>query len=71
MKKDDLRLKTVFAVSLIIVLCVVFLSGCDSSSEMAEVSAKYSEETARAIIESGWKVSGSIIIGAIIVAVIG
>ncbi|MCK5604476.1 hypothetical protein KAR91_21480 [Candidatus Pacearchaeota archaeon] len=62
--------KPLIAVSLIIVLCVLFLSGCNNSAEMAEVSAKYTEETARAIIESGWKVAGSIIIGAIMVAVI-
>lgn len=55
------------AILIFLVLSLTCLVGCGDGSE---VMVKYTEETAKAIIESGWKIAGAIILGSVLNAVL-
>lgn len=52
----------------IITICILLIAacGCAHIPEAAEVASKYSEETARAIIEGSWHIAYAICIAAFI-----
>ena len=45
---------------------ILFLAGCDSGPDAAEVAAKYTEQTAQAIIEGSLRIAGALFLGLII-----
>lgn len=47
-------------------MAVMALAACKEEPGAAEVAAKYTEQTARAIIEGCWRISGAIIVAAFI-----
>jgi hypothetical protein len=51
------------------VLAILTLAACSGQSEAAGVAAKYSEQTARAIIEGSGQIAGAIFGAAIIRAI--
>jgi len=61
--KDKMKLTALLALAITALFCLASCGGPDA----AEAGAKYTEEVAKAIIESGWKVAGSIVLGAFIV----
>ncbi len=64
--KDKMKLAALSALAITALFCLCACGGPDA----AEAGAKYTDEIAKAVIESGWKVAGSIIIGAFIVALL-
>jgi len=48
----------------------LFLNSCSRGDESAEVAAKYTEETAKAIIEGSWHVAGSVVVAGIIAGIL-
>lgn len=64
--KSKMKLAAVSALAITTLFCLCACGG----PEAAEVAEKYTDEVARAVIESGWKVAGSIIIGAFIVGLL-
>lgn len=57
---------TIITLGLIVVAALFLLSACSSADEAAKVASKYTEQTAKAIIEGCWQIAGAIIIAAII-----
>ncbi len=58
-----------FLSAFICLLCVL-LAGCASDADIARATAEYTDQTAKAIAASGWKVSGAIFGGFIAHAII-
>jgi hypothetical protein len=46
-----------------------FLTSCGGGDESAEVAAKYTEETAKAIIEGSWHIAGSVLLAGLIAGI--
>ena len=65
MKKLKMRLKTVLAVCFI-----VGLVGCATDAQIAQETAKYTNEIAQAVAAAGWKVAGAIVGGLVLYAIL-
>lgn len=65
--KEHLRADSVLlAMAGLSLFGLLFLTGCSSSPEATEVAAKYTEQTAQAIIEGSWHIAASLFLGLIL-----
>lgn len=60
------RSHQLWALALVAGSALLFLVACTHEPEAAEAAAKYTEQTARAIIEGSWKIAGAIVFAAFI-----
>jgi uncharacterized lipoprotein YajG len=52
--------------SLVLCSALFLMTACSSGPDAAEIAAKYTEQTAQAIIEGSWKIAGALFLGLII-----
>lgn len=64
--QGNCRSTRLWALALVVVSAFLFLAACTHEPEVAEATAKYTEQTARAIIEGSWKIAGAIVFAAFI-----
>jgi uncharacterized lipoprotein YajG len=58
--------RQVAVLSLVLCSALFLMTACSSGPDAAEIAAKYTEQTAQAIIEGSWKIAGALFLGLII-----